>query len=62
MVLSFTFLVSDLATMDEDGNIQIIDRSKKIATGGGENIIPAQVGAILQNNSEIEHLQVCVYA
>ncbi|XP_041466074.1 medium-chain acyl-CoA ligase ACSF2, mitochondrial-like isoform X1 [Lytechinus variegatus] len=48
----------DLASMDEDGYIEIIGRTKDMVIRGGENIFPAQIEALLHEYPKIEDVQV----
>ena len=47
------FYTGDLATIDEDGFIYIIDRMKDMYISGGENIYPAEIEKLLLGNSKI---------
>ena len=51
--------MGDLATIDDDGFIYIIDRSKDTYISGGENIHPAEIEKLLLTNSKI--FDVAVY-
>ncbi|WP_144822935.1 AMP-binding protein [Marinobacter piscensis] len=48
----------DLATMDEDGYIQIVGRIKDMVIRGGENIYPKEVEEFLYTHPSIEEVQV----
>jgi fatty-acyl-CoA synthase len=48
----------DLATMDEDGYIQIVGRIKDMVIRGGENIYPKEVEEFLYTHPAIEEVQV----
>ncbi len=53
------FYTGDLATIDDEGFIYIVDRQKDMFISGGENIHPAEVEKILLTNPQI--LDVAVY-
>jgi acyl-CoA synthetase (AMP-forming)/AMP-acid ligase II len=44
----------DLARMDEEGFIYIVDRKKDMIVSGGENIYPREIEEILYSHSKIE--------
>ncbi len=48
----------DLATMDEDGYIQIVGRIKDMVIRGGENIYPKEIEEFLYTHPAIEEIQV----
>lgn len=48
----------DLATMDEDGYIQIVGRIKDMVIRGGENIYPKEIEEFLYTHPAIEEVQV----
>ncbi len=48
----------DLATMDEDGYIQIVGRIKDMVIRGGENIYPKEIEEFLYTHPSIEEVQV----
>lgn len=48
----------DLATMDEEGYIQIVGRIKDIVIRGGENIYPKEVEEFLCIHPFVEEMQV----
>jgi len=48
----------DLATMDEDGYIQIVGRIKDMVIRGGENIYPKEIEEFLYTHPAIEDVQV----
>ena len=48
----------DLATMDEEGYIQIVGRIKDMVIRGGENIYPKEVEEFLYTHPSIEEVQV----
>ena len=48
----------DLATMDEDGYVKIVGRSKDMIIRGGENIYPREVEEFLYTHPEIKDVQV----
>jgi fatty-acyl-CoA synthase len=53
------FHTGDLATVDEEGYIYIVDRKKDMFISGGENVYPAEVEALLLENPKV--LDVAVY-
>lgn len=48
----------DLATMDEDGYIQIVGRIKDMVIRGGENIYPKEIEEFLYTHPAIEDVQI----
>jgi fatty-acyl-CoA synthase len=48
----------DLATMDADGYVNIVGRSKDMIIRGGENVYPREVEELLYVHEEIEDVQV----
>ena len=48
----------DLATMDQDGYINIVGRSKDMIIRGGENIYPREIEEFLYTHPEIKDVQV----
>jgi len=48
----------DLATMDEDGYVNIVGRSKDMVIRGGENVYPREVEEFLYSHPEIADVQV----
>jgi fatty-acyl-CoA synthase len=48
----------DLATMDEEGYVQIVGRIKDMIIRGGENIYPREVEEFLYTHPDIEEVQV----
>lgn len=53
------FYTGDLATIDDEGFIYIVDRQKDMFISGGENVYPAEVEKIVLTNPKI--LDVAVY-
>ena len=53
------FYTGDLATVDDEGFIYIIDRQKDMFISGGENVYPAEVEKVLLTNPKI--FDVAVY-
>jgi len=53
------FHTGDLATIDEEGFIYIVDREKDMFISGGENVYPAEVEKVLLANPKV--LDVAVY-
>jgi acyl-CoA synthetase (AMP-forming)/AMP-acid ligase II len=47
------FHTGDLATMDEDGYVLIVDRSKDMILSGGENIASAEVERVLSSHPAV---------
>lgn len=47
------FHTGDIATLDDDGYITIVDRLKDMIISGGENIYPAEVESALHDHPEI---------
>jgi fatty-acyl-CoA synthase len=48
----------DLATMDEDGYVSIVGRSKDMVIRGGENVYPREVEEFLYSHPDIADVQV----
>jgi fatty-acyl-CoA synthase len=48
----------DLATMDEDGYINIVGRSKDMIIRGGENIYPREIEEFLYTHPDIKDVQI----
>jgi len=48
----------DVATMDADGYIRIVGRSKDMLIRGGENVYPREIEDFLYTNSKIEQVEV----
>jgi fatty-acyl-CoA synthase len=48
----------DLATMDEDGYVRIVGRSKDMVIRGGENVYPREIEEFLYTQPEIADVQV----
>jgi long-chain acyl-CoA synthetase len=51
-------LTGDMALMDEDGFIYLVDRKKDVIISGGENIYPVQIEDYLRSNSGIKDVAV----
>jgi len=49
----------DVATVDEDGYLYIVDRVDNMIVSGGENVYPAEVEETLEDHSAVE--EVCVF-
>jgi acyl-CoA synthetase (AMP-forming)/AMP-acid ligase II len=47
-------LTGDMARMDEDGFIWLVDRKKDVIITGGENIFPVEIEDFLLNNTKIQ--------
>ena len=48
----------DMAEMDEDGFIYLVDRKKDVIISGGENIYPVQIEDFLRTNDDIKDVAV----
>ena len=48
----------DLARMDEDGYVYLIDRAKDMYISGGENVYPAEVERVLRKHPAVEDIAV----
>ena len=48
----------DMAKMDEDGFIYLVDRKKDVIITGGENIYPVQIEDFLRTNDAIKDVAV----
>ncbi len=48
----------DLATMDDDGYLSIVGRSKDMVIRGGENVYPREVEEFLSTHPDVEDVQV----
>ena len=48
----------DLATMDEDGYVKIVGRSKDMVIRGGENIYPVEIENYLYRHPKIRDVQI----
>ncbi len=48
----------DLATMDEDGYVTVVGRSKDMLIRGGENVYPREIEELLYRHEKIEDVQV----
>ena len=48
----------DMATMDEDGFIFLVDRKKDVIISGGENLYPVQIEDFLRKNDKISDVAV----
>ena len=49
----------DLATIDEEGYIYIVDREKNMFISGGENVYPAEIEKVYLENRKILNVGVC---
>ena len=49
------FRTGDLATIAEDGTVEIVGRVKDVIIRGGENISTAEVEAVLEAHPEVRH-------
>ncbi len=52
------FHYGDLATVDEDGYVYIVDRKKDMIISGGENIYPAEVEKVLAEHPKIQDVAI----
>ncbi len=48
----------DMAQMDEDGFIYLVDRKKDVIISGGENLYPVQIEDFVRKNSKIKDVAV----
>lgn len=48
----------DMAEIDEDGFITLVDRKKDVIISGGENLYPVQIEAFLRRNDKIKDVAV----
>lgn len=53
------FRTGDMATIDEDGFIFIVDRKKDLIVSGGINIAPAEIELVLMSHPEVDVAGVC---
>jgi len=51
-------MTGDIARMDEDGFIWLVDRAKDVIITGGENIFPVEIEDFLMNNDKIQDVGV----
>ncbi len=51
-------LTGDIARMDDDGFIWLIDRKKDVIISGGENIFPVEIENFLMDNNKIHDVGV----
>ncbi len=52
------FHYGDLATVDEDGYVYVVDRKKDMIISGGENIYPAEVEKVLMEHPKVRDVAV----
>lgn len=55
------FLTGDLARIDEDGDIFIVDRKKELIITGGENVLPSEVEIVLAGHPLVAQCVVVGY-
>ncbi|WP_323703771.1 class I adenylate-forming enzyme family protein [Mammaliicoccus sp. Dog046] len=55
------FLTGDLARIDEDGDIFIVDRKKELIITGGENVLPSEVEHVLASHPLVAQCVVVGY-
>ena len=48
----------DLARMDEDGYIYLVDRAKDLVISGGENVYPVEVEEVIQKHPKVRDVAV----
>ena len=48
----------DLATMDDEGYVKIVGRSKDMVVRGGENVYPREIEEFLDRHPEVQDVQV----
>jgi acyl-CoA synthetase (AMP-forming)/AMP-acid ligase II len=48
----------DLARMDEDGYIYLVDRAKDLVISGGENVYPVEVEEVIQKHPQVRDVAV----
>ena len=48
----------DMARMDSDGFIYLVDRKKDVVISGGENIFPVEIEAVLQGHLKVHDVAV----
>ncbi|MBI4776786.1 MAG: AMP-binding protein [Deltaproteobacteria bacterium] len=52
------FHTGDLARMDEDGDLYIVERKKDMFISGGENVYPAEVENVIYENPKVAEVAV----
>jgi long-chain acyl-CoA synthetase len=52
------FRTGDIATIDEDGFVSIVDRAKDVVIRGGENVGPAEVEAVIARHPSVHECAV----
>jgi len=52
------FHTGDLARVDEDGYVYVVDRKKDMVISGGENIYPAEIENVIDGFEEVSHCAV----
>ncbi|PHK48708.1 class I adenylate-forming enzyme family protein [Staphylococcus edaphicus] len=55
------FLTGDLARVDEEGDVFIVDRRKEMIITGGENVLPSEVETVLANHPLVAQCVVAGY-
>ncbi len=54
-------LTGDIARLDEDGFIWLVDRAKDIIITGGENIFPVEIESFIMDNHKVQDVGVIGY-
>lgn len=52
------FATGDLGRIDEDGYIFVLDRAKDLIISGGENIMPAEIERLLEDDDSVQEASV----
>jgi len=54
-------LTGDIARLDEDGFIWLVDRAKDVIITGGENIFPVEIESFIMDNHKVQDVGVIGY-